>query len=546
MAVTRETMAQVAQQRAEIDAILDSRRIAATAQWEASWGRMQDELTSWADAWADIAEAQLRAGRNPYRLVNLRAMRQVAEDELRGNLDVATRLDREGLGRLTMTAGQHAAQLAGSQLPRTSRGAIAWLPTNPAALEAIVKRATQQITARHYFLSQSATRSVKSALRLGMAAGDNPRTVARDMIRRTEGVFNGGLARAEVIARTELLDGYRNATNQAYVANRDVLDGWQWLAELSERTCPACLSMNGTMWPVNEPGPMDHHCGRCTSVPVIKPLNQLGIGGPEPRSAVPDSLGWFKSQPEAVQRQIMGPGRYDAWLAGRFPPERWAQRVETDGWRDAFHVGKPAAPSPTGGSTGPATVPPPPSAFSVELRSYGSLNRFDDDALDGLLNRACSAGDADAMDLIAEEMDLRDQLYAADRARQAEAARQAAAAREAFARDMANRTAQARRLTAEQQLRASYAEYLETAYLQAEADCRGVLLSAEAKARGISSRSLFQGQSSRALKWASEELRSWWQKHGRLTYAAFKQGAQGGAGGALEAARLIQWNAPGL
>lgn len=546
MTVTRDTMEELARQRAEIDAILDSRRIAATAQWEASWGRMQDELTSWADAWADIAEAQLRAGRNPYRLVNLRAMRQVAEDELRGNLDVATRLDREGLGRLTMTAGQHAAQLAGSQLPRTSRGAIAWLPTNPAALEAIVKRATQQITARHYFLSQSATRSVKSALRLGMAAGDNPRTVARDMIRRTEGVFNGGLARAEVIARTELLDGYRNATNQAYVANRDVLDGWQWLAELSERTCPACLSMNGTMWPVNEPGPMDHHCGRCTSVPVIKPLNQLGIGGPEPRSAVPDSLGWFKSQPEAVQRQIMGPGRYDAWLAGRFPPERWAQRVETDGWRDAFHVGKPAAPSPTGGSTGPATVPPPPSAFSVELRSYGSLNRFDDDALDGLLNRACSAGDADAMDLIAEEMDLRDQLYAADRARQAEAARQAAAAREAFARDMANRTAQARRLTAEQQLRASYAEYLETAYLQAEADCRGVLLSAEAKARGISSRSLFQGQSSRALKWASEELRSWWQKHGRLTYAAFKQGAQGGAGGALEAARLIQWNAPGL
>ena len=546
MTVTAETMAVLAQQRAEIDAILDARRLAALAQWEASWGRMQDELTSWADAWAEIAEAQLAGGRNPYRLVNLRAMRELAEDELRGNLDVATRLDREGLGRLTMTAGQHAAQLAGSQLPRTSRGAIAWLPTNPAALEAIVKRATQQITARHYFLSREATRSVRSALRLGMAAGDNPRTVARDMIRRTEGVFNGGLARAEVIARTELLDGYRNATNQAYAANRDVLDGWQWLAELSERTCPACLSMNGTMWPVDEPGPMDHHCGRCTSVPVIKPLNQLGIGGPEPRSAVPDSLGWFKAQPEAVQRQIMGPGRYDAWLAGRFPPERWAQRVETDGWRDAFHVGKPAAPSPTGGSTGPATVPPPPSAFSVELRAAGSLNRYDDDALDNLLNRAVAQGDADAMDLIGAEMDLRDQLYAGDRARQAEAARQAALTREAFARGLAEQATRARMLTAEQRLRAAYGEYLECAYLQAEADCRGVLLSAEARARGISSRSLFQGQSSRALKWASEELRSWWQKHGRLTYAAFKQGAQGGAGGALEAARLIQWNAPGV
>lgn len=544
MAVTVETMAVLAQQRAEIDAILDARRIAAQAQWERSWGRMQDELTSWADAWAEIAEAQLAGGRNPYRLVNLRAMRELAEDELRGNLDVATRLDREGLGRLTLSAGGHAAQLAGSQLPRTTRGAMAWLPTNPAALEAVVKRATQQITARHYYLSADATRSVRSALRLGMAAGDNPRTVARDMIRRTEGVFNGGLARAEVIARTELIDGYRAAAAESHWQNRDVLDGWEWLAELSERTCPACLSMNGTQWPLDDPGPLDHHCGRCSRVPVIKPLGQLGIGGPEPQSVVPDSLGWFESQPPAVQRQIMGPGRFEAWKQGRFPPERWAQRVETDGWRDAFHVGKPAATPPSGTGGRVPTVPPPTSSFAAELRAAGSLNRYDDDALDNLLNRAVAQGDADAMDLIGTEMDLRDQLYAGDRARQAEAARQAALTREAFARELAEQATRARMLTAEQRLRAAYGEYLECAYLQAEADCRGVLLSAEARARGISARSLFQGQSSRALKWASEELRSWWQKHGRLTYAAFKQGATGGSGGALEAARMIAWNAP--
>ena len=324
MAVTVETMAVLAQQRAEIDAILNARRIAATAQWEASWGRMQDELTSWADAWAEIAEAQLAGGRNPYRLVNLRAMRQVAEDELRGNLDVATRLDREGLGRLTMTAGQHAAQLAGSQLPRTSRGAIAWLPTNPAALEAVVKRATQQITARHYYLSREATRSVRSALRLGMAAGDNPRTVARAMI-----------------ARTELLDGYRYAASEAHRANADVLAGWQWLTELSSRTCPACLDQNGSEHPLEEEGPIDHQCGRCSRVPIIRPLKDLGIGGPEPRSVVPDSEAWFNSQPAEVQRQIMGPKRFEAWKDGRFPRDRWSKRVETDGWRDSFHVGDP-------------------------------------------------------------------------------------------------------------------------------------------------------------------------------------------------------------
>ena len=341
MAVTVETMAVLAQQRAEIDAILDARRLAALAQWEASWGRMQDELTSWADAWAEIAEAQLAGGRNPYRLVNLRAMRELAEDELRGDLDVMNRLDRDVLGRLVLSANANAASLAGSQLPRTTRGALAWLPTSPAALEAVVKRATQQITARHYYLSREATRSVRSALRLGMAAGDNPRTVARAMIARTEGVFNGGVARAEVIARTELLDGYRYAASEAHRANADVLAGWQWLTELSSRTCPACLDQNGSEHPLEEEGPIDHQCGRCSRVPIIRPLKDLGIGGPEPRSVVPDSEAWFNSKPAEVQRQIMGPKRFEAWKDGRFPRDRWSKRVETDGWRDSFHVGDP-------------------------------------------------------------------------------------------------------------------------------------------------------------------------------------------------------------
>lgn len=341
MAVTSETMAVLARQRAEIDAILEARRLDALARWEESWGRVQDELTSWADAWAEIAEAQIRGSRNPYRLVNLRAMRVLAEDELRGNLDVVARLDRDVLGRLVLAANGNAAQLVGSQLPRTYRGAIAWLPTNPDAMEAVVKRATQQITARHYYLSVDATRSVRSALRLGIAGGDNPRTVARDMIARTEGAFNGGLARAEVIARTEIIDAYRASAFEAHLANRDVLAGWQWLAELSSRTCTACLDQNGSEHPLEEEGPIDHQCGRCSRVPLLRPMKDLGIAGPEPRSVVPDSEAWFNSQPAEVQRQIMGPKRFEAWKGGRFPRDRWSKRVETDGWRDSFHVGDP-------------------------------------------------------------------------------------------------------------------------------------------------------------------------------------------------------------
>lgn len=343
MTVSRETAAELARQRAEINRILNARQIAAAAAWEASWGRIQDELTSWADAWAEIAEAASdpRASRNMYRLTNLKTMWQLVEDELRGDLDLAMRYNRDSLGRLVLSAGQHSGRLAHAQMPIRARGAIAWQTTDPAVLEAIVQRATEQITARHYYLSVEATKSVRSSLRLSAAAGDNPRMAARDMIARTQGVFNGGLARAEVIARTELLDGYRQAAYQSQWANRDILTGWVWLTELSSRTCPACLDMNGSEHPLTEEGPIDHQCGRCSRVPLIKPLSELGIGGPEPLSVVPDSEAWFNAQPAEVQRQIMGPTRLQAYQEGRFPRERWSKVVHTDGWRDSVHVGSP-------------------------------------------------------------------------------------------------------------------------------------------------------------------------------------------------------------
>lgn len=341
MAVTRDTLDELDRQRREIDAILNARALEARRLWEAHWGQVQDQLTSWADAWAELAEQLLLAQRNPYRAANLLAMRRVAEDELRGFLGDSTALSNDALGRLTLLANQHAAALTASQYPPPSRGLVAWQPTDPRVLARIVERATQQITARHYHLSTEATRSVRSALRLAAGAGDNPRRAARAMIARTEGVFNGGYARAEVIARTELLDGYRYAAAEAHNANADVLAGWQWLCELSSRTCPSCLAMNGSKHPLEEDGPIDHHQGRCSRVPLVKPLRELGIPGPEPRSAVPDARAWFARQPEAVQRQIMGPKRLEAWRAGKFPPERWTRLVETDGWRDAYHVGNP-------------------------------------------------------------------------------------------------------------------------------------------------------------------------------------------------------------
>lgn len=83
------------------------------------------------------------------------------------------------------------------------------------------------------------------------------------------------------------------------------------------------------------------------------------------------------------------------------------------------------------------------------------------------------------------------------------------------------------RLTPDQQVRTDYETYVDVQWLAAETDCHGQLLTPAARAAGIDSRSLFSGPITRAQKYASEELQSWWGAHGRLTFAAFRHQALG-------------------
>lgn len=83
-------------------------------------------------------------------------------------------------------------------------------------------------------------------------------------------------------------------------------------------------------------------------------------------------------------------------------------------------------------------------------------------------------------------------------------------------------TRASRKLSATEHARAEFETYVDCQWLQAESDCNGVLLTAEARAKGIDSRSLFSGRIDRAIKYASPELQSWWGAHGRLNFSAFR------------------------
>jgi hypothetical protein len=77
------------------------------------------------------------------------------------------------------------------------------------------------------------------------------------------------------------------------------------------------------------------------------------------------------------------------------------------------------------------------------------------------------------------------------------------------------------------QARQMYDEHVYLQYLQAEDELRGVLLNRRGAAAGINPVILFSGPAHVAHANASDELREWWAKHGRMTQGVFVANATG-------------------
>jgi len=74
----------------------------------------------------------------------------------------------------------------------------------------------------------------------------------------------------------------------------------------------------------------------------------------------------------------------------------------------------------------------------------------------------------------------------------------------------------------EELARKSYQDYVHRQYLAASEATRGVLTTAQGQARGIDHLRLFTSNEAFARKWASDELKAWWDTHGRMTFAEWK------------------------
>ena len=330
-------------QKARLASLQDRRQRELVRAWARAWDEINADLLRTIEKMMREAEAGTPAVSRAVKLRRQREALRIVSDQLEQLLRDARITASDDAARMIRLASSDTLRLIQAQLPldESTVARVVLTRADSGQIEQVVQRTTEQITARHVALNREAQVALRRELLRAIAVGDNPKDAARRMVGRVKGEFDGGMVRALVIARTEQVDGYRRAAQVSQDANADVLQGWQWICTLTRRTCPSCIAHHGEVHPLSEPGPEDHHQGRCARMPLTKSWRDLGFNLPDPEPAVKpgDGVRWLEKQPPRVQREALGEARFDAWKAGDYPPEAWSVKRSTPGWRDSWHVG---------------------------------------------------------------------------------------------------------------------------------------------------------------------------------------------------------------
>lgn len=339
MTITPETLALAADTRNQVRSLSDQQVRELVAAWVNTWQGLEPEyVASIGDVLADasngyVSAAKVRANSR------LRQALDITLTELQGLAEQANLTISAALPDAVSLGGAGTTAVITSQLPAVGASLVtAWDRVDPNTLAAIVRRSTEQIHSSTRPLAADAVRSMKANLIRGVAVGANPNVTARRMVKQAESGFNGGLERALVIARTETLDAHRAGSLAAAKQNTDLLTGWVWSASLDARTCPSCLANHGSEHAVDEPGPIDHHQGRCARIDKTKSWRDLGFDIAEPADTFPDAREWFDNLAPDTQRTIMGPERLQLLQSGQIGWDDLTTRRSTDGWRDSMHI----------------------------------------------------------------------------------------------------------------------------------------------------------------------------------------------------------------
>ena len=163
-------------------------------------------------------------------------------------------------------------------------------------------------------------------LMMAILNGDNP-TWDKDgpsIANALQNALNVSLYRAQSSARDQMLKAYRAANIATFQENSDVVQSMIRVADLSPRTCAACIALNGTEYALDE-DPDFHVNDRCTLIPKTKNWNDIlsdagfdtsDLDLPDSQPDIPDGSAWFAQQSADVQQQILGKAGYQLYTSG--------------------------------------------------------------------------------------------------------------------------------------------------------------------------------------------------------------------------------------
>jgi SPP1 gp7 family putative phage head morphogenesis protein len=169
-----------------------------------------------------------------------------------------------------------------------------------------------------------AVKDVNRALIRGAALGLG----ARETARAVQSALNISRARSETIVRTETLRASNAALLAAFQAS-GVVSGWRWSASLSLRTCAACLSRHGKVYPLSKA--MDRHVNcRCSMSPYLGNGDDVEWETGEK---------WLKRQPNAVQDNILGKEGGSLFRSGDVLLSDFERVTQSSVWGDSVGDG---------------------------------------------------------------------------------------------------------------------------------------------------------------------------------------------------------------
>jgi SPP1 gp7 family putative phage head morphogenesis protein len=181
---------------------------------------------------------------------------------------------------------------------------------------------------------------VEGAIRVGYAQGQTTEEIVK-VIRGTkaanfsDGIL-GGVAKREgsAIVRTSIQQVSNQAQQAVYEANSDLVEAYEFIATLDDKTTTQCASLDRQVFPLGEgPIPPLHVNCRSVTIPKVKGVDlsegrqraSVGADGGEPVDGRLSYFEWLKTQPAAFQDDAIGETRAQLLRRGGLSAEQFAK-----------------------------------------------------------------------------------------------------------------------------------------------------------------------------------------------------------------------------